>query len=182
MVSHVRTLDGHPRDGLPDLGVLSCRGSGARGWSDFDELSPTRGVRMRHRRAGVEFAIAAALAAAAAGCGGANKNAGTIGVAFETLQTEYWVASRNAIEAELKKRNLAMLEAIADGDANRQLEQVRNFVARRVDGIILVPKDAQTPIPMIRQANAASIPIVLFNRPPAPSDAKAVSVVADNLA
>jgi ABC-type sugar transport system substrate-binding protein len=109
-------------------------------------------------------------------------NAGVIGVAFETLQTEYWVASRNAIEAELKKRNLEMLEAIADGDANRQLEQVRNFVARKVDGIILVPKDAQTPIAMIREANHAGIPIVLFNRPPAPSDAKSVAVVADNLA
>src|SRR3954468_4948416 len=112
MVSHVRTLDGHPRDGLPDLGALSSRGSRTRGWSHFEELSPTRGGRMPRRRAGLEFAIAAALEAAAAGCGGATKNAGTIGVAFETLQTEYWVASRNAIEAELKKRNLAMLEAI----------------------------------------------------------------------
>jgi ABC-type sugar transport system substrate-binding protein len=98
------------------------------------------------------------------------------------LQTEYGVASRNAIEAELKKRNLQMLEAIADGDANRQLEQVRNFVARNVDGIILVPKDAQTPIPMIREANQANIPIVLFNRPAAQSDARSVAVVADNLA
>jgi inositol transport system substrate-binding protein len=121
--------------------------------------------------------------AALAGCsGGGPKSEGVIGVAFETLQTEYWVASRNAIEAEIKKRNLAMLEAIADGDANRQLEQVRNFIARKVDGIIVVPKDAQTPIPMIREANRAGIPIVLFNRPPAPSDAKSVSVVADNLA
>ena len=74
----------------------------------------------------------------------------------------------------------AMLEAIADGDANRQLEQVRNFISRRVDGIIIVPKDAQTPIPMIREANGAGIPIVLFNRPPAKSDAKSVRVVADN--
>jgi inositol transport system substrate-binding protein len=117
----------------------------------------------------------------AAGCSG-RKSEGVIGVAFETLQTEYWVASRDAIKAEIEKRNLEMFEAIADGDANRQLEQVRNFVARRVDGIILVPKDGQTPIPMIREANRANIPIVLFNRPPAPSDAKAVSVVADNLA
>ena len=61
-----------------------------------------------------------------------------------------------------------MMEAIADGDANRQFEQVRNFIARKVDGIIVVPKDAQTAIPMIREANAAGIPIVLFNRPPAP--------------
>jgi inositol transport system substrate-binding protein len=125
--------------------------------------------------------LSAATLLAAAGCTG-QKSEGVIGVAFETLQTEYWVASRNAIEADIRKRNLQMMEAIADGDANRQLEQVRNFIARRVDGIILVPKDGQTPIPMIREANAANIPIVLFNRPPAPSDARAVSVVADNLA
>ena len=104
----------------------------------------------------------------------------TVGVAFETLQTEYWVASRNAIEAELKKRGVRMLEAIADGDANRQFEQVRNFISRKVDGIVIVPKDAQTVIPMIREANRANIPVVLFNRPPARSDAKSVTVVADN--
>jgi ABC-type sugar transport system substrate-binding protein len=122
--------------------------------------------------------IAAALALA--GCGGSGLGRPTIGVAFETLQTEYWVASRNAIAKELKTRDMAMLEAIADGDANRQFEQVRNFIARGVDGIILVPKDAHTVIPMIREANRANIPIVLFNRPPARSDAKSVAVVADN--
>jgi inositol transport system substrate-binding protein len=119
------------------------------------------------------------LAVSLAACNSGPKQQ-TVGVAFETLQTEYWVASRNAIEQELKERNVAMLEAIADGDANRQLEQVRNFISRRVDGIIVVPKDAQTVIPMIREANAANIPIVLFNRPPAKSDAKSVTVVADN--
>ncbi len=103
-----------------------------------------------------------------------------VGVAFETLQTEYWVASRNAIEAELNKRGFEMMEAIADGDANRQFEQVRNFVARNVEGIVIVPKDAQTVIPMIKEANRANIPVVLFNRPPAKSDARSVTVVADN--
>lgn len=104
----------------------------------------------------------------------------TIGVSFETLQTEYWVAGFEAIKAELKKRNIRMLEAIADGDANRQLEQVNNFIARRVDGIIAVPKDAKTIIPMIKAANAANIPIVLYNRPADKSEARAVAVVADN--
>jgi inositol transport system substrate-binding protein len=123
--------------------------------------------------------VAAGAAAFIAGCSRTGSQA-TVGVAFETLQTEYWVASRNAIEAELKKRGVAMVEAIADGDANRQFEQIRNFISRRVDGIIIVPKDAQTVIPMIREANRAHIPIVLFNRPPARSDAKSVTVVADN--
>ncbi len=105
----------------------------------------------------------------------------TIGVAFETLQTEYWVAGFDAIKAELAKRDLNVLEAIADQDANRQLQQVKNFIARKVDGIILVPKDAKTCIPMIKAANEAGIPIVLFNRPADKSDARSVAVVADNL-
>jgi ABC-type sugar transport system substrate-binding protein len=104
----------------------------------------------------------------------------TIGVAFETLQTEYWVAGFEALHKELEQRGYTMLEAVADGDANRQLEQVRNFITRSVDGIVLVPKDAQTCLPMIKAANAANIPIVLFNRPAASSEAKSVAVVADN--
>lgn len=115
-----------------------------------------------------------------------NKTSGpkqmTIGVSFETLQTEYWVAGFEAIKAELKKRDVAMLEAIADGDANRQFEQVNNFIARGVDGIIIAPKDAKTVIPMIKAANAANIPIVLYNRPADKTDAKSVAVVADNFA
>src|SRR5881394_3054594 len=104
----------------------------------------------------------------------------TIGVAFETLQTEYWVAGFEAIKAELKKRDITMLEAVADQDASRQLQQVKNFITRGVDGVIMVPKDAKTCIPMIRAANEAKIPIVLFNRPADKSDAQSTAVVADN--
>jgi ABC-type sugar transport system substrate-binding protein len=106
----------------------------------------------------------------------------TIGVAFETLQTEYWIAGFDSIKAEAKARGATVLEAVADGDTNRQLEQIRNFITRKVDGIIMVPKDAQTCLPMIRAANAAGIPIVLFNRPADKSDARSVAVVADNRA
>lgn len=124
------------------------------------------------------------------GCGdSSNKNSAppagekqlTIGVNFETLQTEYWVAGFEAIKAELKKRNIQIVESIADGDSNRQLQQVRTFITRKVDGIILVPKDARTCIPAIKAANEANIPIVLFNRPAAESPGvKSTAVVADN--
>lgn len=104
----------------------------------------------------------------------------TVGVAFETLQTEYWVAGFEAIKTELAERDIEVLEAIADSDPNRQLQQVKNFVTRRVDGIVLVPKDAKSCIPAIRAANKANIPIVLFNRPAGETDAKSVAVQADN--
>ena len=106
----------------------------------------------------------------------------TVGVCFETLQTGFWVAALDAFKAELGRRNIKMIQAIADGDANRQIEQVNNFITRKVDGIILVPKDAKACLPIIKAANAAHIPIVLFNRPPAKSEAKSVAVVADNFA
>jgi len=105
----------------------------------------------------------------------------TVGVNFETLQTEYWVAGFEAIKAELKGRNIRIVESIADGDSHRQLQQVRTFVTRKVDGIILVPKDAKTCIPAIKAANEAGIPIVLFNRPAAEAQGvRSIAVVADN--
>ena len=112
----------------------------------------------------------------------ANSKPLSIGIAFETLQTEYWVAGYEAIKAEAAKRGFTVVEAVADSDANRQFEQVKNFITRQVDGIILVPKDASTCLPMIKAANAANIPIVLFNRPAGKGDAKSVAVVADNFA
>jgi len=136
------------------------------------------------RREALKVAVGGTLmlgSGALVGCRKRSKGM-TIGVAFETLQTEYWVASIETIRAELKKRGIGMLEAIANGDANRQFEQIRNFTARNVDGIIIAPKDKETVIPMIRAANRAKIPIVLYNRPPAQSDTRSVTVVADNYA
>jgi ABC-type sugar transport system substrate-binding protein len=123
-----------------------------------------------------------------AGCGrgpeGATESGAkrlTIGVNFETLQTEYWVAGFEAIRNELKKRGIDMVESIADGDSSRQLQQIRTFITRKVDGIIFVPKDARTCIPAIKAANEAGIPIVLFNRPAAETEGvKSVAIVADN--
>ena len=123
------------------------------------------------------------------GCGGDRSGAPagggtplTIGVAFETLQTEFWVAAWNKLKSDCAARNITMLEAVADGDPNKQFEQVRTFINRRVDGIILVPRDGKTVIPMIRAANAAHIPVVLFNRPADRSDAVHTAVVPDNFA
>lgn len=126
--------------------------------------------------------ILVALTVFATGCGSSDKSkdALTIGVAFETLQTEYWVAGFDAIRTDLEKRGYTMLQAISNGDPNRQLDQVKNFITRKVDGIILVPKDAKSCLPIIKAANAANIPIVLFNRPADKSDAHSVAVVADN--
>ncbi|QEH35178.1 D-ribose-binding periplasmic protein precursor [Aquisphaera giovannonii] len=127
-------------------------------------------------------AIALALASLAlpAGCAREADGRPLVGVSFDTLQTEYWVASRDAMAAEIEARGARMLLAVANNDANRQFEQVNNFIARGVDGIIIAPKDSQIVLPMIKLASRAKIPIVLYNRPPAADVGPCVTVVADN--
>jgi ABC-type sugar transport system substrate-binding protein len=135
---------------------------------------------------GVVVALALAVAGTWA-CGSTTPSTGgagavTIAVAFETLQTEFWVAAWNAFKEQAAARKVAVLQAVADGDPNKQLEQVRTFVDRRVQGIVIVPKDGKTVIPMIRAANAASIPMVLFNRPADRTEATHTVVAPDNVA
>ena len=104
----------------------------------------------------------------------------TIAVLFDGLYSEFWVAGIQIIRDDLKKRGFEIMEAISDQDDNKQFEQVRAAIARKVDGIIIVQTDSNAVIPAIRAANEANIPMVHFNRPPAESDAYSVAIQADN--
>lgn len=117
---------------------------------------------------------------ALAGCGPSGRTRPRIGLAFETLQTEYWEASFNIFREKLEEQQIEVLQAVADGDASRQLDQIKGFITRGVDGIIVAPKDANTAVPLIKAANRADVPIVLYNRPPAENDGDYVAVQADN--
>ena len=104
----------------------------------------------------------------------------TIAVLFDGLYSEFWVAGLQIIRDDLKKRGFGIQEAISDKDDNKQFEQVRAAIAKKVDGIIIVQTDSNAVIPAIKAANKAKIPMVHFNRPPAKSDAFSVAIQADN--
>lgn len=104
----------------------------------------------------------------------------TICFAFQDLETEFWVAAHKAITSTLKQKGLKVIERNANEDANRQLQQIRDAVAREVDGIILIPQDGESALTIIAEANQAGIPIAVFNRPPVDSSQSALVVVADN--
>ena len=105
----------------------------------------------------------------------------TVGVAFESLMTEFWVAAFDKMKTDCAARGITMLEAVADGDTAKQFDQVKSFINRKVDGIIIVPKDGKTVIPMIKACNVANIPVVLYNRPADATDAKHTAVAPDNV-
>jgi ribose/xylose/arabinose/galactoside ABC-type transport system permease subunit/ABC-type sugar transport system substrate-binding protein len=104
----------------------------------------------------------------------------TIAVLFDSLISPFWVASLDSMRHEAARRGWSVLEAVSNMDDNEQYQQVQSMIQRRVDGIIIIHTDDKAVIPAIRAANAANIPMVHFNRPPAPNDAYSVAIVADN--
>lgn len=102
--------------------------------------------------------------------------------AYQDLETEFWVAGHTSILRSSQTQGVQVIERNANEDANRQLEQVRDCISQRVDGIIIIPQDGASAVTIAQAANRANIPIGIFNRPPANNNARAITVVADNYA
>lgn len=104
----------------------------------------------------------------------------TIALCTEDLETEFWVAAHKAIVDTLEEQGIKVIETNCQGDANKQLEQVKDVITQKVDGIIVIPKDGDTAVAVTKEANNADIPIVIFNRPPTSDEGANITVVCDN--
>jgi ABC-type sugar transport system substrate-binding protein len=104
----------------------------------------------------------------------------TVALLFDSLVSPFWVSGLDIMRAKAKAAGWTVLENISNFDDNKQFEQTKAMIARKVDGILIIQTDSKAVIPAIRAANAAGIPMVHFNRPPAPSDAYSVAIQADN--
>lgn len=123
----------------------------------------------------------AGILAISAGGMAAPAAAANICFAFQDLETEFWVAGHKAITTTLQDMGHSVIERNANEDVNKQLEQVRDCIAQGVDGIIMIPQDGESAVTIVKEAQNADVPIVVFNRPPADMS-KGMIVVADNAA
>ena len=103
---------------------------------------------------------------------GAAEGGKTIALMFDAFDSDFWITGNDILQAKAKENGWTTLENISNCDQNKQNEQVKAMVERKVDGIIFIQTDNKAAIPAIRAANAANIPMVFFNRPPAPNDNK----------
>jgi len=87
-----------------------------------------------------------------------------IGVSFDALQSQFWLANYDAIKEEADKLGVEIIEAIAEGDSNKQLQQIENLIAANVDAIICVPKDNKAIVAAIQKANDANVYFITDNR------------------
>ena len=99
---------------------------------------------------------------------------------FDAFDSDFWITGNAILKAKAKENGWTTLETISNRDQNKQNDQVKAMVERKVDGIIFIPTDNNAASPAIRTANEANIPIIFFNRPPAANDYKYVAIQADN--
>jgi ABC-type sugar transport system substrate-binding protein len=96
--------------------------------------------------------------------------AGDIGVSMANSDT-FLTVLRKGIEKAAADSSQPVVIEIADDDVNKQLSQVQNFIAAKVDAIIVNAVDTSATAPMTKLANDAGIPIVYVNRQPIDVDA-----------
>jgi ABC-type sugar transport system substrate-binding protein len=110
------------------------------------------------------------LAAAAVALMSSTAFAGNIGVSMANSDTFLTVLRKGVEKAAADAKQPVQIE-IADDDVSKQLSQVQNFIAAKVDAIIVNAVDTSATAPMTKAANDAGIPIVYVNRRPDDVDA-----------
>lgn len=96
--------------------------------------------------------------------------AGDIGVSMANSDT-FLTVLRNGIEAYGKEKNQPLTIEIAEDDVNKQISQIQNFIAAKVDAIIVNAVDTSATPKMTALAAEAGIPLVYVNRQPTDVDA-----------
>jgi inositol transport system substrate-binding protein len=86
-----------------------------------------------------------------------------IGVSLLNLSSEFIVELNKAMEAEARELGVRLIVADSERSAERQVQQVENFVAQKVDAIILNPCEVEASSPAVDKALAAGIPVINVN-------------------
>ena len=93
--------------------------------------------------------------------------AATIGVSMALFDDNFLTVVRASMKSRAQQLNVGIQFEDAQNDIGRQLNQIQNFIAQKVDAIIVNPVDTDATPRMTRLALAARIPLVYVNRLPA---------------
>ena len=77
---------------------------------------------------------------------------------------EYTARLGDAVQARAKERGVKLVFVDAQADAQKQMSQVENFIAQKVDAIILNPCEFEASTPAVDLIRSAGIPLVLVNQ------------------
>jgi inositol transport system substrate-binding protein len=96
-----------------------------------------------------------------------NASAQNIGISIAHFDENYLTLLMDAMRAQTKTRSVQAQFEDAHGDVERQVSQVQNFIAQKVDAIIVNAVDSEATASITQAAVAAKVPLVYVLRGPA---------------
>jgi inositol transport system substrate-binding protein len=94
-------------------------------------------------------------------------HATTVAVSMALFDDNFLTTVRASMRERAQQLDVPIQFEDAENDIGRQLNQIQNFIAQRVDAIIVTPVDTDATPRMTRLVVAAGIPLVYVNRMPA---------------
>lgn len=119
------------------------------------------------KRLGMALAACAMLAGGTVTTVSAEAEGPKIQMIVMSVNSEYWLNVQAGSEAELEKSGgeLIYTGPSLDGDIQGQIDSMENAISSGVDGIILIPVDADALVPSVEKAEDAGIPVVVVDGP-----------------
>jgi ABC-type sugar transport system substrate-binding protein len=104
---------------------------------------------------------------AGGGGGGDSAAAGdTLVVGFSQMESDnpWRIAETQSLRDEAQKRGIQLVVTDAQGQTAKQVSDVEDLIARRVDVILLAPREFEGLAPALQAAKQAGIPVFLIDR------------------
>jgi D-xylose transport system substrate-binding protein len=110
------------------------------------------------------LAVLAASAACASLPAFASTEKPVIGFSIDDLRVERWTRDRDFFIAAAKELGAEVSVQSADGDSAKQVAQIENLISKKVDALVIVPKDGPTLINVLKEAKKAGIKVISYDR------------------
>jgi D-xylose transport system substrate-binding protein len=94
----------------------------------------------------------------------ASKDKPVLGFSIDDLRVERWARDRDYFIAAAKELGAEVNVQSADANEEKQVKQVENLIAKKVDGIAIVPMNSQVFGEVIDEAHKAGIKVLSYDR------------------
>lgn len=110
------------------------------------------------------LAVLAACTAIVATPAFASKDKPVIGFSIDDLRVERWTRDRDYFVEAAKALGAEVNVQSADANEQRQISQIENLIAKKVDAIVIVPFNSKVLTNTVREAKKAGIKVISYDR------------------
>ena len=87
-----------------------------------------------------------------------------IGICFDSFVIERWQRDRDVFVSTAQELGAQVDVQNANGDANKQIEQIQYFIEQEADVIVIIPTDAEKVSSTVKEAKKAGIKVIAYDR------------------